>query len=77
MKRKTIMILEDLKIRAARRAKAVGLFLVGSIRESLEKAMNSGGKVASDDPYLSDNSLYEGNIPADLAQNHDKYLYGD
>jgi hypothetical protein len=54
-----------------------GLFLLGSIRESLEKAMNSGGKVASDDPYLSDNSLYEGNIPADLAQNHDKYLYGD
>ena len=77
MKRTTIMIPEDLKIRAARRANAVGISLGGFIRESLERALNSDSKVALDDPYLSDNSVYEGNIPADLAQNHDKYLYGD
>jgi hypothetical protein len=77
MKRTTIMIPEDLKIRAARRANAVGISLGGFIRESLERALNSDSKVALDDPYLSDNSVYEGEIPADLAQNHDKYLYGD
>ena len=77
MKRTTIMIPEDLKIRAARRANAVGISLGGFIRESLERALNSDSKVALDDPYLSDNSVYEGDIPADLAQNHDKYLYGD
>ena len=77
MKRTTIMIPEDLKIRAARRAKAVGISLGGFIRESLERALNSDSKVALDDSYLSDNSVYEGDIPADLAQNHDKYLYGD
>ena len=77
MKRTTIMIPEDLKIRAARRANAVGISLGGFIRESLERALNSDCKVALDDSYLSDNSVYEGDIPADLAQNHDKYLYGD
>jgi hypothetical protein len=77
MKRTTIMIPEDLKIRAARRANAVGISLGGFIRESLERALNSDSKVALDDPYLSDNSVCEGDIPADLAQNHDKYLYGD
>jgi len=77
MKRTTIMIPEDLKIRAARRANAVGISLGGFIRESLERALNSDSKVALDDSYLSDNSVYEGDIPADLAQNHDKYLYGD
>ena len=77
MKRTTVMIPEDLKIRSARRANAVGISLGGFIRESLERALNSDSKVALDDSYLSDNSVYEGDIPADLAQNHDKYLYGD
>ena len=77
MKRTTIMIPEDLKIRAARRANAVGISLGGFIRESLERALNSDSKVALDDSYLSDNSVYEGDMPADLAQNHDEYLYGD
>ena len=77
MKRTTIMIPEDLKIRAARRANAVGISLGGFIRESLERALNSDSKVALDDSYLSGNSVYEGDIPADLAQNHDKYLYGE
>jgi len=71
------MIPEDLKIRAARRANAMGISLGGFIRESLERALKSYGKMALDDPYMCDNSIYEGDIPADLAQNHDKYLYGD
>ena len=77
MKRTTVMIPEDLKIRAARRANAVGISLGGFIRESLERALKSDGNLAFEDPYMSDNSVYEGDIPADLAQNHDQYLYGD
>ncbi len=77
MKRTTVMIPEDLKIRAALRANAVGISLGGFIRESLERALKSDDNVALDDPYMSDNSVYEGDIPADLAQNHDKYIYGD
>jgi len=77
MKRTTVMIPEDLKIRAARRANAVGISLGGFIRESLERALKSDSNVALDDPYMSDNIIYEGDIPVDLTQNHDNYLYGD
>ena len=77
MKRTTVMIPEDLKIRAARRANAVGISLGGFIRESLERALKSDGSAALDDPYMRDDSVYDGDIPDDLAQNHDKYLYGD
>ncbi|CAB1073807.1 hypothetical protein D1AOALGA4SA_1954 [Olavius algarvensis Delta 1 endosymbiont] len=77
MKRTTIMLPEDLKIRATRRANAVGISLGGFIRESLERALKTNGNVVLDDPYLSDNSVHDGDISADLAQNHDKYLYGD
>jgi hypothetical protein len=69
------MIPDDLKIRAARRANAVGISLGGFIRESLERALRSDGKSALDDSYMSDNSVYDGDIPEDLSQNHDKYLY--
>ena len=41
MKRTTIMIPEDLKIRATRRANAIGISLGEFIREPLEKALKS------------------------------------
>ncbi len=77
MKRTTVMIPEDLKIRAAKRANSVGVSLGGFIRESLEKALKSEVAGTLDDPFLSDNAIFEGDTPLDLAQNHDKYLYGD
>ena len=77
MKRTTVMIPEDLKIRAAIRANSVSISLGGFIRESLERALNSKTADLLDDPFLSDNAIYAGNTPVDLAQNHDKYLYGD
>ena len=77
MKRTTVMIPEDLKIRAARRASSVGISLGELIRESLERALNSDFAELLDDPFLTDNAVYEGDTPIDLAQDHDKYLYGD
>ena len=77
MKRTTIMIPEDLKNRASRRASSTGISLGGFIRESLERALRANTAVMNDDPFLTDNAVYEGNTEVDLAQNHDKYLYGD
>jgi hypothetical protein len=77
MKRTTVMIPQDLKIRAARRASSVGISLGELIRESLERALNSDFAELLDDPFLTDNAVYEGDTPIDLAQDHDKYLYGD
>jgi len=77
MKRTTVMIPEDLKNRASRRASSTGISLGGFIRESLERALRADTTVMNDDPFLTDNAVYEGNTEVDLAQNHDKYLYGD
>ena len=77
MKRTTVMIPEDLKNRASRRASSTGISLGGFIRESLERALRADNAVMNDDPFLTDNAVYEGNTEVDLAQNHDKYLYGD
>jgi hypothetical protein len=77
MKRTTVMIPEDLKIRAARHAKAVGISLGEFIRESLEKALKSNPAGFLDDSFLNDNAVFEGETPVDLALDHDKYLYED
>ncbi|MBW2671288.1 MAG: hypothetical protein JRD87_15710 [Deltaproteobacteria bacterium] len=77
MKRTTVMIPEDLKNRACKRASSTGISLGGFIRESLERALRADTAVMNDDPFLTDNAVYEDNTEIDLAQNHDKYLYGD
>ena len=77
MKRTTVMIPEDLKIRAAMRANSAGLSLGAFIRESLEKALKSKTADAIEDPFFMDSTMYEGKTEVDLAQNHDKYLYGN
>jgi hypothetical protein len=69
------MLPEDLKIRATRRAKAVGISLGEFIRESLEKALKSNPDSHFDDPFLNDNAVFEGETPVDLALDHDKYLF--
>jgi hypothetical protein len=75
MKRTTVMIPENLKIRAAKRANALGISLEEFIRESLEKALKSNPAGLLDDLYLNDNAVFEGETPVDLALGHDKYLF--
>jgi hypothetical protein len=77
MRRTTVMIPEDLKIRAARRANSTGLSLGGFIRESLERVLKSDAAGTLDDPFWADNAVYEGDAVVDLAKNHDIYLYGE
>ena len=77
MKRTTIMMPEDLKIRAAKRADTLGVSLGEFIRDSLERILKSDNVIIFDDPYLGDDAVYDGDTPIDLSQNHDKYLYGD
>ena len=75
MKRTTVILPEELKTRAAKRANSVGLSLGGFIRDSLERALKSNSAGTLDDPFLTDNAVYEGDTEVDLAQNHDLYLY--
>jgi hypothetical protein len=78
MKRTTIMIPNELKTRATRHAKKIGMSLGGFIREALEKAMeveNHRSGKDDEDPFFSDKTVFSGKSPSDLSANHDDYLY--
>lgn len=77
MKRTTVMIPENLKTRAAKRANSMGISLGEFIRDSLEKTLKANPNKSADDPFLNDNSVYKGDTPIDLSRNHDHYLYED
>jgi len=78
MKRTTIMLPDDLKMRALKHAEIMGLSLGGFIRESLEKnLLPPDVDQADDDPFFADNVFYQGKTPKDLSLNYDDYLYGD
>jgi len=77
MTRTTIMLPTELKTRAARRAKEMGVSLGELIRESLEVSLSNSRSHGAQDPLLGDTAVFEGRVPSDLAANHDDYLYGE
>ena len=77
MHRTTIMLPADLKAKAQRRAKQMGISLGDLIRQALKEAVKKPGNGKAVDPLFADTAVYEGPGPTDLAINHDEYLYGD
>jgi hypothetical protein len=78
MDRTTIMLPNDLKIRASNEANKRHMSLGQFIREALKKSLNSSdGNASASDPFLCDNVAFNDEIPEDLSIDHDKYLYGD
>ncbi len=78
MKRTTIMLPDDLKIRAHNRARGMGISLGELIRESLEATLNHPDEEKlTKDSLFTDDALYDGKVPTDLSRNHDRYLYGE
>jgi len=76
MERTTIMLPHDLKVKALNRANKMGKSLGQFIRESITLALESTeGNRLEDDPLFADDAVYQGKTPADLAKNHDTYLY--
>ena len=78
MQRTTIMLPADLKDRVLHRAREQGLSLGEFLRRSLEASLAGQGKTPRKaDLLFSDDCVYEGHVPADLAGNHDDYLYDE
>jgi hypothetical protein len=74
MKRTTVMLPEELRARAARRARKLGVSLGEFIRRAMESLLRAQSP-AGDDPLLRDDAVYEGPAPRDVAERHDDYLY--
>ena len=71
------MLPVDLKVRAQHRAREQGLSLGEFLRRSIAAALADTSKPRKADPLFSDDAVYEGPVPSDLAANHDDYLYGE
>ena len=76
MKRTTIMLPEELRVRAGERARKLGLSLGEFIRRSMEAMLGRGAGADEQDPLVADDAVYDGPVPSDLAGSHDRYLYG-
>ncbi len=78
MHRTTIMLPPDLKARALRRARELGISLGQLIRDSLTASLKQPDKKrAARDPLFADDAVHEDPGPCDLAEDHDAYLYGE
>ncbi|MEQ8222715.1 MAG: CopG family transcriptional regulator [Candidatus Eremiobacterota bacterium] len=76
MKRTTVMLPEDLKIKAEQKAIQEGISLSELIRISLAGYIKRSVE-KSKDSFFSDKEIFYGDVPCDLSENHDIYLYGE
>lgn len=76
MHRTTIMLPEELRNRAMKKAAEMGVSLGELIRDSLDRLLRPSEHSAGDDPLFSDDAVFTGESPEDLAAEHDRHLYG-
>lgn len=76
MHRTTILLPPSLHDRALRYAHEKGVSLGQLIRDSLAAAL-LGEIPVRGDALLRDKAVYRGAAPKDLAEHHDRYLYGE
>lgn len=77
MPRRTITLSASLEARARRLARQRGLPLGQFLRETLEAALDEPAVDTPPDPFFADHAVSDRPTPPDLAQNHDRYLYGE
>ena len=77
MKRTTIMLPTELRLRALQHANDLGISLGELIRKSLLSVIHLGRSMSQKDPLFADKAVFRGSAPRDLSKNHDRYLYGD
>lgn len=75
MHRTTILLPEDLKLRASKRARRDGLSLSELIRSALEEKLAAQSSWANDPLWKALEPIDFPDSPGDLAANHDDYLY--
>ena len=75
MQRTTIMLPDELKVRAMRRCRQLGVSFGAFVREALNAVLDRGDETGKNDPLLADEGVFDGAAPADLAAEHDRHLY--
>lgn len=76
MHRTSLMMPEDLKVRAERKSRQLGMSMGQFVRLSLEDELAKYER-HDPDPLLADTVVYRGAAPDNVSQEHDALLYGD
>lgn len=77
MHRTTIMLPEGLKTRAQVRAAERGISLGDLVRECLAQGLEAPDAERRQSDPLFRPAVWSGDSPADLAEEHDRYLYAE
>jgi hypothetical protein len=77
VQRTTITLPPELKDRAMRIARMQGISFGELVRRLLLAAAEQRERGGDWDELLADEAVFGGDAPADLAGNHDGYLYGE
>lgn len=77
LNRTTVLLPPALKSRAVRAAAEKEVSFGELVRIALELYLVKKPTLRGvQDSFLDDHLFYEGKVPADIAKNHDEYLYG-
>ncbi len=71
------MLPEPLYERALRRAQEKGVSLAQLIRDCLTSTLLGERVSEGGDSLLRDKAIYRGAAPKNMAEEHDRYLYGE
>ncbi len=71
------MLPPELKNRAAKHARRLGISVGELIRNCLNSFLDRPDDQTTEDPLLSDDAVYQGKVPPDVSARHDHYLYGE
>lgn len=70
------MLPPELKARAIREARNLGISFGEFVRQALAQSL-SQARGPRTDSLVSDSAVFSGPAPADLSQEHDRHLYGE
>lgn len=76
MQRTTIMLDEELKLQIEQGARNEGVSLAQWMQRAARQRLAAMASESKPDPLFSDTATFDGEVPEDLADNHDQYLYG-
>jgi hypothetical protein len=76
MKRTSLLLPPELRNRAERRAKQLGISFGELVRRALVTVLDTADAGETRDPFYADAAIHDGDAPPDASVHHDEHLYG-
>jgi hypothetical protein len=77
MNRTSILVPPELRNRADRRARQLGISFGELVRRALAAMLDEALEVETGDAFLAEGAVYDGDAPGGASIHHDEHLYGN